>query len=372
MADANWIGNSTINRSLTLSGAFSAFIYGLTLRTGGSLSDSIALNTDGGVRVYRECTLWCGNTSSTARIRLGTVSNISANAYTRLQGCIFRFANASQGINIGGGSIVEMYSCSFHASSTALTNAIGSSDGGLVSLIADSCDFTNAGSTTTIVSAGDTGGLRTMRFSNCKIGSSASWFASQTPANQASSELWVFNCAAGDTHYNFGYYNALGSVVSGTAIVATGAKFDGTNAVSWQVTTTSAVSEYMPFITPWIEVYHSGTSAITPSLEICRSGSTTAYKDNEVWGQFGYQGTSGSPLGIIVEDRAAITSAGASQTTGALGASDWTGESGTSWFGKLNPTSTITPAEIGTLRARVFFSVPSKSDLYIDPYIWTA
>ena len=67
----------------------------------------------------------------------------------------------------------------------------------------------------------------------------------------------------------------------------------------------------------------------------------------------------------------ALAGAPAAQTTGDLGAGDWTGENATSWFGKLNPTSTITPAEIGMLRARVCVGVASQT-VYVDPYIRVA
>jgi hypothetical protein len=64
----------------------------------------------------------------------------------------------------------------------------------------------------------------------------------------------------------------------------------------------------------------------------------------------------------------ALSGTPAAQTTGALGAGDWTGENATSWFGKLHTTSTITPAEIGMLRARVCVGLASAT-VYVDPYI---
>jgi hypothetical protein len=87
-----------------------------------------------------------------------------------------------------------------------------------------------------------------------------------------------------------------------------------------------------------------------------------------VWGEFSYQGTSGFSLSTIVNDKMALAGTAADQTTGALGAGDWTGENATSWFGKLNPTSAITPAEIGHLRARVCVGEPEIT-VYVDPQI---
>jgi hypothetical protein len=207
---------------------------------------------------------------------------------------------------------------------------------------------------------------------NTNVPASVAWFAAQTPASKASNELIVLNCASGDDHYFFGYYNALGSLVAITGkYVSGGAKYDGTNGVSWQIDTTSVASFGTPFVTPWIDLYHSGTAAITPRLEILRDGSATAYDNDEVWAEFSYQGTTGSTKATIVDDRMAVGGTPAAQTASSLGAGDWTGEGGTAWFGKLNTTSTITPAEIGMLRARVCVGLASAT-VYVDPYIRVA
>jgi hypothetical protein len=124
---------------------------------------------------------------------------------------------------------------------------------------------------------------------------------------------------------------------------------------------------YSPYVTPWIPVYHDGTSAITPALEILRDGSATAYQDDEVWAEFSYQGTASSTRSTIVSDRMALLGTAANQGTGALAAGDWTGEGGTAWFGKLEPAS-ITPAEIGHLSARVCVGEPSIT-VYVDPQV---
>ena len=62
-----------------------------------------------------------------------------------------------------------------------------------------------------------------------------------------------------------------------------------------------------------------------------------------------------------------IISRTAAQATG-MGTGSWTGESGTAWSGKLAPASSITPAEIGELRARVCVGLASAT-VYVDPQI---
>jgi len=203
--------------------------------------------------------------------------------------------------------------------------------------------------------------------SHCKLGTGVTILATQTPANKSSTNVWLYNCASSDEHYQMGHYDAFGSTIVDTGIYANdGAQYDGTNYCSWKIVTTAYCSYYTPYVSPWIDCYHSGTSAITPYLEILRNGSTTAYQDDEVWGMFSYQGTSGYPLATIVDDRKGLLASAANQTAG-VGTSGWTGDTG-AWSGKLSPTASITPAEIGHLRARVCVGEPSIT-VYVDPTI---
>jgi hypothetical protein len=158
------------------------------------------------------------------------------------------------------------------------------------------------------------------------------------------------------------------TTVSNTIYANDGAAYDGTNKCSWKIVTTANCSYYYPYVSPWIDCYHSGTGAITPYLEILRSGSTIKYQDDEVWGEFSYQGTSGSTKATIVSDRMTLLGTAADQTASSLDASGWTGEDATNnAFMKLESGS-ITPAEIGHLRARVCVGEPSIT-VYVDPTI---
>jgi hypothetical protein len=58
-----------------------------------------------------------------------------------------------------------------------------------------------------------------------------------------------------------------------------------------------------PFVTPWVDWYNTGTSAITPFFEILRDGSTTAFTDQEVWAEFSEKDVSGFTLATLSRDR---------------------------------------------------------------------
>jgi hypothetical protein len=157
----------------------------------------------------------------------------------------------------------------------------------------------------------------------------------------------------------FGYYNALGSAVSDTGIYFT----SGDAGQSWKIVTTSYATSIMPFISPWIDVYHSGTSAITPYLEILRDGTTSAYTDTVVYAEFGYKDTTGVVTASFKNDKGT----GSDQAAGA-GTGSWTGEAGSAWSGKIDSGSSMTPAEAGSLTARVVCA-GSSATFYVDPQI---
>lgn len=206
-------------------------------------------------------------------------------------------------------------------------------------------------------------------FSNCRFHASATLVGSF--AAVATADITFYNCGVGDVHYQFAHYSPYGMTLVDTGIYASdGAEWNESAAkYSWKIVTGGNCSHQTPYVSPWIHQHHEGTSAITPSLEGFRDGSTSVIEDDEVWAEFSYQGTSGFTLGTIVNDRMALLGSPADQTS-SLTYSDWeTGTSADSTF-KLATTATITPAEIGNLSARVCVGEPSIT-VYVDPQIRT-
>jgi len=356
MGTSNWIGNSTTNRSIAWSGADNIWhAYGLTLRTAGSTVDSIYAGASSGNSTWENCYFWNGNTAASSRIRFVGVS-----CY---RDCTFQFGHTSQGFEantdvttIIGGSISSSGSTPsvlFPANALQHVTCVGVD----LSLI-----------TGTLVP--NTAFPSKLLFDRCKLGSGVVPLAAQTSnPTLVSPEVWISDCNSGDTHNTFGYYNAMGQVTSDTGIYYT----SGAAGQSWKIVTTSLASPRQPFITPWIDLYHTGISAITPYLEILRDGSTTAYKDHEVWAEFSAKVTSGSTLATSASDAATLanrmTAGGSDQAAGA-GTGSWTGEGGTAWSGKCDSGSAFTPAEVGYIRGRIAVAAASTT-VYVDPQIRT-
>lgn len=364
MGTGGWIGNSTTNRSVTFDGSDTRFyVYGITLRTAGSTADSINLaNSTGQEGVYEDCYLWSGNTASTS------VIFSAAGTHVRLINCTLRFGNASQGVifpagEMIGGSVSTDGSAPSPLFDANLPNAPGAFRFSGVNLLHV---------TGTLV--GNTSGNYAVHFDRCRLASGVTALATQTSnPSLASAEVLITDSAysanGAENHGVFEYHNYLGSLTTDTGIYKT--TNDSGNR-SWKIVTSAAASYQSPFITPPIDVYHSGTSSITPYLEILRDGSTAPYKDNEVWADFYAKTTdyvTQATTGLSDRQTAAnffAGTAGVDQATGA-GTGEWTGDTG-AWSGKIDSGSAFTPKEPGSLTARVCVGVASAT-VYVDPTI---
>lgn len=360
MGTANWIGNSTLNRSVTIAGAFRSDWYGITIRVAGSTADSINIGAADAHVELEDCYLWLGNTAAASRINLGAGTS-TQNAFVKASGTTLRFGSVSQGLATRAARII-LNACTVASAGSLPTTFIDPTFGsGPVWL--EGCDLSFI--TSTMV-GNVTDGARDYVFITCLVGAGVTWLASQTPANRGSGSVWVHDCASGDEHYHFQFHDAFGSLTTDTGIYANdGVQWDGTNRASWKIVTSANCSYFTPFVSPWFDVYSPVVSAKTPSIEILRDGSTTAYNDDQVWGEWNWKGTANSTRSTFVSDRRALVGSAAAQAAG-VGLSGWTGEAGSAWSGRLQPASAITPSEIGHIRGRVLVGAAS-STVYADP-----
>lgn len=356
------VSSTTAGVDITLAATTGRYaVYGMTFAAAtGTSTANITLNVtgDGSSARFYDCTFQLAGTGGSSRI--SWMNNSLQRTHLEFYGCTFLFGSTSQSVNVS--QPAKLYNCTFAPTgsvpTTLFTNLLYVSYTYL-----EGCDLSTC-SGTLFAAAGDKAWATLV---NCSLHTSAT-IINASNTDETYLEANLYNCNAGDNHYAFAHYNGLGSTTISTSIYANdGAQYDGSNRLSWVVAGTSNATYSYPYISPWIDVYHSGTSAITPYLECVRSGSSTAYNDDEVWSEWSYQGTAGSSKASFVNDKRALLGSAAAQTSSSKTGSDWTGENATSWFGKLSPTSTITPAEIGYIRARV--CVAGNHTVYVDPQI---
>lgn len=371
MGTANWIGNSTTNRSIAITGAFSAYFYGITIRCAGSTAANLmpTLNSGTGCDfTFEDCYFWQGNTATTAYISIGA-STATIEQATSFINCTFRFGNASQGFRVQGGS--HLFSgCDIAAAAGTTPTNIILDQGTFGSVVFEGCDVSNVG---TSLIANQSNGHKRVTLRQCKIPSTL-MSAQTTYANRSQAEVTAYDCDTADNHYQFIYNNGIGELVvdAGVYITADGAAYNTTpSRCSWKITTTSAASFRSPFITPWISLYNESTS-LTPYVEALRKGSTTKYKESELWADWMYKDTANTTRGRMDRaDRNGIVASTTDQAASSLSASDWTGEDVTNnAFMKLSPGA-ITPTEAGDISVRICVGKASVTDIYIDPKIRT-
>lgn len=358
MGETNCIGHRTTSYSLTFNGGADdkVFMWGLTFRVAGATTKNInACGNTTGLDVRAEQCLYWESGTGTGQIICATAGGTGS--YTS---CTFKFAAAGQTITTAGAGKTQFLNCTF--SGTALTLLLQGSGG--VNLFTG-CDLSAMSGTL----VGNLTVNSDTRFIQCKLHASATILAVQTGNPTAgSANVFVHDCSSGDTHGLFGYYDAFGSAVSDTGVYFT----SGAAGQAWLITTSANASVSHPFTTPWIDLYHTGTSAITPYFEILRNNdSTTAYDNDEVWAEFLAKTTTGSTLSTLYSDKMAVGGSPAAQANGA-GTGSWTGETGLCWSGKVDSGSALTPAESGHIRGRVCVGLASiAGKLLVNPQILT-
>lgn len=351
-------GSGTASVDIAIQGG-PALVDGITFQNGASsVGTTLAVaNTDGSKITLRNCLLRFVTAAPSANITLGFASS-SGNSEVVLQNTSLRFNNVGQGVNVSAHLEANDSVILASGSSVPTTLFKPGQTCGLIRF--GGCDFSGMSSGT--VFANNASNYTRIELSQCKQGA-ATLNASLTSAG---TEIFVYDCASGDQHYQFQHQAYNGSTTISTSIYADdGAAYDiaGTKH-SWVVAGNANTSKANPYVSPWISRYNEGVAAVTPYLEVLRNSSTTAYTDVEVWAEFMAKTAGGSPISALVSsDFGGNLSGGTNQ---ASGAASWTGTT-TPWVGKLSPASTITPAEIGHIQARV--CVTGNLTLYVDPQI---
>jgi len=338
------------------------YCYGITFKVGNDAAASADINLAnsqvGQRHLYENCTF---NLSTTTAGRVINACGNGTGSQVRWHNCDVNFANAANEIRCGGYFIWE--DGSVLSGSTAITGGLitfGTATSQTSYVLASGIDLVNLGSAAYLFEVTNANGIG--HFRDCKM--PASWTATNvaTGTLTATSRYEYTNCGSGDTNYKLGVSSYSGTLFDETTLVKTGGASDGTTGLSWKVTTTANASFTIPFRTGEIVKWNSTTgSSVTVTVDILHD-SVTNLKDNEIWLEVMYLGTSGFPLGTFTSDESDILSSGTDQ---ASSSSTWT------TTGMTNPNKqalsvTFTPQEIGYIHAYITCAKASKT-VYIDP-----
>jgi hypothetical protein len=233
----------------------------------------------------------------------------------------------------------------------------------------ENVDFSNFGAAVDLVSAPQSARAPYV-IRNCKL--PASWsgnlmntatFGGLVPG----AEISMYNCAAGAVNYAMWLERYAGTIKHEATLVRTGGASDGVTPLSWKMVSNANAGYptsilYSPDIFP---PYNSTTgSSKTLTVEILRD-SATNLKDNEVWLEVSYLGSSGQPLGTLITDATAdLVTTAADQTTSSV---TWT-TTGMSNPNKQSLSVTFTPQMAGFFICRVALAKASTT-IYVDPKV---
>jgi hypothetical protein len=358
------IGGAT-TQPLVLNGF--AYIYGVTFLSTTASTSSGAITVGGASTDHNftldTCTLKIRGGNAAMTINLGQGASATADElFIRMDNCTVSLNAATQAVRPRNAKI-EINNLILDGASTVPTSLFNTS-GGMGSILTVSASDLSTWAYTNLVNIPSGVGASRYSFHQCKLP------AGITIANIATAakswELWLLDCASGDTNGVFGYYDHLGSVVNDTATYLNG----GGNA-SWKITTTAECSFGSPFVTPWIDWYNTTLSSIGPfKLECLRNnGTAAAYNNNQVWAEFHVKTVGASPIGTEYHDGLTVPTATATAQTAGTGTGNWTIASSSSPYSfRCDSISALTPAEVGYIRSRLHVAVPSiAGTLFVHP-----
>ncbi|MGH7605417.1 MAG: hypothetical protein ACRENK_15655 [Gemmatimonadaceae bacterium] len=350
---------TTLGNAFSLGGSGSW--YGMTFANGASSNAPVMiLGVNTAANLYCElCTFALIGSGANGRFRFGVQNNL-ATSLIRTKACTFQFGGTGQGYSMRTQWEDIGSNISSGSGSQPVTLFLDSSAQSRV--VFQGSDLSSNPNT---YFPGNSANWFDARLINCALNASATILATQSADHTGN--VYGFDCDAGDVHYTFFHYNYRGNTVMSDAVYVTsdGASYDGTHKYSMKVTGVNAARQ-APYFGPWIDQRADADvgSAVTPSLELARLDSSTKFNNDQVWGEFAVKDVLGSTRSSIYSDPCNQAGTPAALATG-VGTSAWAGSALASM--KVDPGMTVTPAEIGYMRARVV--VGTAATVYVDPQI---
>lgn len=344
-------GNNPIN--INNSSNIRVYWYGLAFISGSTATGTASITASGG-QVFDSCQFKLATTGASSRISVNSVGS----GTTTYKNCGFRFGASGQGLSTAGGTahIIGGSLLSGGTSPTAFVLAPATP----TNLNIDGFDFSNASASLNL--GGSNQPSIKVAFRNCKL--PASWSGSLNSSTPGIGSVWeMFNCDSADTHYRYRKATQFGTIQDETTLVRTGGASDGTTTYSLKlVTNVDAEYPMLTLDTPECSLRNSAVGS-SKTLTVCiLHDSATALKDDEIWLEAMYLGTSGVPLGSFVSDaKADVLATAANQTSSSA---TWT------TTGMANPNKqelavTFTPQEEGYLQFVVKMAKASYT-VYVD------
>lgn len=339
------------------------YVYGITFQIGDGTDNTSILMATGAndVQMYEQCTFYLRG-SGPGRINVTGSANNFPKVYWK--NCNVKFNGSSQMLSMTHVNFIwEGGSFLVGAAQPSIAFRSSSATRGAVALISG-VDLSALDSGVNLF--GDSGYNAIIR--NCKL--PPSWSGSlYSGVMTAGGRVEMHNCDSGDTNYRIWVKEYTGELVQETTIVRTGGASDGTTPLSWKIITTANCNFLSGrFASPEIFAWNDTVgSSVTATIEIVHDN-LTALKDDEIWLEVQYLGTSGYPLGAFISDSKADVLASADPQTSS--SETWT-TTGLTNPNKQKLSVTFIPREKSYVIAKVYLG-KSGYTVYVDPKLTIA
>jgi hypothetical protein len=282
-----------------------------------------------------------------------------------MKNCGFKFGSTSQQCNFN--SNVRLYGGSVLSGGSTPANGFctpgADGRGGLVEI--HGFDFSNCTAGVHVFGGG--GATQVCRAYNCKMPTSWSGNVLQTASSAGANRYELLNYAASgtDVNYKFDVMDTYGRAKDESTIYRdSGGQDEATHYSIKLVTTANSSYPGLPFRWP-LAMRVAADPGVTKTVTIrFVHDSATALKNNEIWCELEYLGTSGTPKSLFASDIQNVLVAGASQNSSSA---TWTGTGG---FGTVQKLELQVPGvsfeENGYIIATVCLGKASTT-VYVDP-----
>jgi hypothetical protein len=349
-------GNSSITPR---SGGKSVFFYGITFIVGSGASGTAIFSLGGavGFSTYDNCSFQLATTGASASIQG------AGGAAVNLYNCTFKFAATAQGFKPTSGTTLNVYGGSLLSGGTSPTAlVVPQTSAGIAPMIFDGFDISAASATINMVGS-VLGGAR-VTFKNCKLPTSWSGVLLSGTV-EPDVRVSMYNCDSGATNYRLLIEDSCGTITHETTLIKTGGASNGTTGISWKLVSNANATFASPLRSDEIVIWNDATgSSKTVTVEILHD-SATNLKDDAVWLEVAFLGSSATPIGSRNTDwKADFLASAADQTTSS---ETWT-TTGMSNPNTQNLSVTFTPQMKGFIHAKVCVAKASYT-LYVDPML---
>ncbi len=342
----------SIDASVDLNIGGWGYINGLEFRTTAAYAGRPLLISGG---IYENCFVNISSTNQNSYPYCGISSGI-----TTFKNCTYKFGNVNQKITHAAQCTLFYEGGSVVAGGTSPDYLFSGGNGSNITVTGFDASNCSAG-----VSLSPGGGYTgNILFYGCKL--PASWTGQLAPSAGEGVYIEMVNCDGGDTHYRYRNRTKAGETRDETTLVKTGSTTDGTTNVSYKMTTGTSVSYPITVhrsiaLAQWNDTVGS---SVTATVDILHD-STTNLKDDEIWLEVWYLGTSGVPLATMISD--AKSDVLATATDQATSTATWT-TTGMTNPNKQKLSVTFTPQEAGMVIGIVKMAKASKT-VYHDEMV---